>query len=165
MTALHSPEAIVSELFVDSLLFLKLLPDRRPLTIIDIGAGAGIPGLPMKLAEPGLVLTLVESKRKRVSFLRAACRELGLNDVTVVEGRAEAVIRQVPALVGAFDVAVSRAVSRIEELSPIALPYLRAGGVVVVSASSETRPSPGIELVRASMPGNQVQRAFLTLRK
>ena len=166
MTALDSPEGIVRDLLIDSLLFLRVLPDRRPLAIVDIGAGAGIPGIPMKLADPKLALTLIESKRKRVSFLRAACRELELDDVVVVEGRAEEVVHQEPTLAGAFDVAVSRAVSRIDRISPTALPYLRPGGALVVSAPPGAHSSAGIELVRARIPGGEgQQRGFLTVRK
>jgi 16S rRNA (guanine527-N7)-methyltransferase len=80
MTALDSPVAIVRELFLDSLLFLSVLP-AGALSVVDLGAGAGIPGLPMRLAQPQIRMTLVESKRKRVSFLRTVCREMGLVDV------------------------------------------------------------------------------------
>jgi 16S rRNA (guanine527-N7)-methyltransferase len=165
MTALDSPSAIVDDLFIDSLLFLKLLPDHRPLAIVDIGAGAGIPGLPMQLADPGLRVSLVEATRKRLSFLRTACRELGLSEVAVLEGRAEQVVQEDRTLVGAFDVAVSRAVDRIDRLSPTALPYLKPGGLLVVSAPPKVQPSAGIELIRVQVPGHGEYRGFLTLRK
>ena len=75
MTALESPAEIVRGLFLDSLLFLRLLP-ARPISLVDIGAGSGIPGLPLRLVDDRITLTLVESKRKRISFLLAVCREL-----------------------------------------------------------------------------------------
>ena len=71
MTALDSAGAIVQDLFIDSLLFLPLLPPR-PIALVDIGAGAGIPGLALRLADPGIAVTLIEARRKRVSFLLAA---------------------------------------------------------------------------------------------
>jgi 16S rRNA (guanine527-N7)-methyltransferase len=165
MTALDSPAAIVKELFVDSLLFLKLVPEARPLAIVDIGAGGGIPGLPMKLADPTLEVTLVEARRKRVSFLRTACRELGLDEGMVVEGRAEALVGQEPSLARAFDVAVSRAVSQIGKLAPTALPYLKPGGLLIVSAPPGSHPPAGIELIKCRVPGTRQERGFLTLRK
>ena len=122
MTALGTPTAIVRDLFIDSLLFLRVLPPQRPLAVVDIGAGAGIPGLPMRLADPRLTICLVESKRKRVSFLRTVCRELGLDDVAVIEGRAEQIHLLNTDLEGAFDVAVSRAVARMDRISPIHSP-------------------------------------------
>lgn len=165
MTALASPAAIVQDLFIDSLLFLGALPQRRPLAMVDIGAGAGIPGLPLRLADPDLRLCLVESKRKRVSFLRTACREIGLADVTVVEGRAEQVVQRDPALSQTFDVAVSRAVAPIDRLAAIALPYLRPGGSLIVSAPPEAPSSLGVELVRVPVPHTGGHRGFLRLWK
>ncbi|HEX7216585.1 MAG TPA: 16S rRNA (guanine(527)-N(7))-methyltransferase RsmG [Methylomirabilota bacterium] len=164
MTALASPAAIVRDLFIDSLLFLKVLPRRRPLAVVDLGAGAGIPGLPMRLADPSLALCLVESKRKRVSFLRTACRELGLAEVTVVEGRAEAVALD-PALRATFDVAVARAVARIEHLEPLALPYLKPGGLLIVSAALEAAAPTGGRVVRVPVPGTSSTRAFHIVEK
>jgi 16S rRNA (guanine527-N7)-methyltransferase len=165
MTALASPAAIVRDLFIDSLLFLKVLPQRRPLTVVDLGAGAGIPGLPMRLADPSLALCLVESKRKRVSFLRTACRELGLDEVTVVEGRAEAVAKLDPALRATFDVAVARAVARIEHLEPLAMPYLKPGGLLIVSAALEAAPPIDGRVVRVPVPGTSSRRAFHVVEK
>lgn len=165
MTALSSPAAIVDDLFIDSLLLMKLLPVHRPLALVDIGAGAGIPGLPLRLADPGTTLTLVEAKRKRVSFLLAAQRELGLADVVVVEGRAEEVVLRQPALSGAFDVAVARAVGPIGELLPIALPYLRPGGQLLIPGPPGAVAGPGIEVETVQLPGSRTLRSFLRVRK
>jgi 16S rRNA (guanine527-N7)-methyltransferase len=168
MTALHSPAAIVRTLFLDSLLFLPLLPPR-PASIVDIGAGAGIPGLPLRLVEPRLALTLVEARRKRVSFLRVVCRELGLNDVVVKEGRAEELIEEDPTLAGSFDAVVSRAVGPVRLLVPVALRYLKPGGVFLASGPPKPRPGgpPGnlMEVVQVSNPGARGSRVFLRARK
>ena len=102
------------DLFEDSLLFLPLLPDR-PLRVVDIGAGAGIPGMPLRIVDERIEVTLIESKRKRVSFLKTLRRELGLEkSVVVEEGRAEALVSEVVRRDGAFDVAVARAVGNLE---------------------------------------------------
>lgn len=164
MTALDSAGDIVRELFLGSLLFLTLLP-ARPLKIADIGAGAGIPGLPIRLADPGIALTLVEARRKRVSFLRAVCRELRVPDVTVKEARAEELIQEEPDLRGAFDVVVTRAVGPAIELLPVALGYLRPGGLFIAAGSPHASAQEPLEVVRVAVPGTRGARSFLRAQK
>jgi 16S rRNA (guanine527-N7)-methyltransferase len=160
MTALESPDAIVQELFIDSLLFLPLLPSR-PLTLLDIGAGAGIPGLPLRLADPAIAVTLVEARRKRISFLLAAQRELGLGNLTVKEGRAEALVEQERDLGAAFDVVVARSVGPAIALWPVARKYLKRGGLLVVAGPPNPLPQKPFEVVRVPIPGTRKSRAFL----
>jgi len=169
MTALSSPTAIIRELFLGSLLFRGLLP-AGPLKLLDIGAGSGIPGLPIRLADPHVSLTLMEARRKRVSFLRAACRELGLIDVTVREGRAESLVEE-PGLSEAFDAVVSRAVGPPDRFIPMAMGYVKPGGVVVIFGSSQL-PASGpvedralIERIKVRIPGSDATRLFLRARK
>lgn len=164
MTALDSTRDIVRELFLGSLLFLALLP-ARPLKIADIGAGAGIPGLPIRLVDPRIALTLVESRRKRVSFLRAACRELRLGDVSVKEARAEELIREEPDLRGAFDVVVTRAVGPAVGLLPVALEYLRPGGLFIAAGSPHASAQGSLEVARVTVPGTRSARTFLRAQK
>lgn len=99
------------------------------ISVVDIGAGAGFPGLAMRLVEPSLAVTLVESNAKRCRFLEHACAELGLGDVRVVQARAEEAGRD-EALRASFDVAVARAVAPMPVLVEYALPLLRRGGVL-----------------------------------
>jgi 16S rRNA (guanine527-N7)-methyltransferase len=139
LTGFESPPEIVRGLFEDSLLFLPLLPDR-PLRVVDIGAGAGIPGLPLRIIDEGIEVTLIESKRKRVSFLKTVRRELGLEKrVVIEEGRAEALSAAVVRRDGEFDVAVARAVGNLEQMVPTALQYLKPGGVFIASAPPPAR--------------------------
>lgn len=160
MTGLGSAEAVVKELFVDSLLFLSLLPPR-PITLADIGAGAGIPGLPLRLADPAIAVTLIEARRKRVSFLLAALRELELGNVTVKEGRAEVLVDQEPGLAEGFDVVVARAVASAGAMLPLAWRYLKAGGSFIVSGSPAPLPQEHFEVVRVTIPGTRQGRVFL----
>jgi 16S rRNA (guanine527-N7)-methyltransferase len=164
MTARDSAAAIVQDLFIDSLLFLALLPPR-PLALVDIGAGAGIPGLPLRLADPAIAVTLVEARRKRVSFLLAAQRELDLGNVAVKEGRAEVLLDQEPDLVGAFDVVVARSVAPAEALLPLARKYLKAGGLFVVSGPPNPPPQEPFKVIRVVIPGTRKSRVFLRAAK
>ena len=139
LTGFESPPEIVRGLFEDSLLFLPLLPDR-PLRVVDIGAGAGIPGMPLRIIDEGIGVTLIESKRKRVSFLKTVRRELGLEkSVVIEEGRAEVLVSELVRRDGAFDVAVARAVGNLKQVLPTALQYLKPGGVFIISAPPPAR--------------------------
>ena len=130
LTGFESPAEIVRGLFEDSLLFLPLLPDR-PLRVVDIGAGAGIPGMPLRIIDERIEVTLIESKRKRVSFLKTLRRELGLEkSVVVEEGRAEALVSEVLRRDGEFDVAVARAVGNLEASGSDSLAVSEARGCV-----------------------------------
>ena len=164
MTALASPREIVHGLFLDSLLFLRVLPPR-PLKIVDIGAGSGIPGLPIRLADPAISLTLIEAKRKRVSFLLAACRELNLSDVEVLEGRAERLVEEVPEIAGSFDAAVARAVGAEDDFLPLAYRYLRPGGMVVLGGSPGKTGGGHMHVVKVPIPGGRDTRVFLRAEK
>jgi len=84
LTALSTTEAVQSKHFLDSLSGLPLLPDRPNLRVIDVGAGAGFPGIPLKIVRPDLHLTLLEATRKKTDFLRRLVEELSLSGVTVV---------------------------------------------------------------------------------
>jgi 16S rRNA (guanine527-N7)-methyltransferase len=160
MTALGSPAEIVRGLFLDSLLFLSALPPR-PLRVVDIGAGSGVPGLPLRLVDPAISLTLVEAKRKRVSFLLAACRELSLPDVSVVEGRAEDLVGADSALAEGFDTVVARAVGSEKRLFSLALRYLRPGGTVILAGSPNSTGHGGMQVLKVSVPGSGRTRVFL----
>jgi 16S rRNA (guanine527-N7)-methyltransferase len=132
LTALKTRAEIGRGLFLDSLLFRAFLP-QGPLRVLDIGAGPGIPGVPLRMVEPALSLTLIESKRKPVSFLNALARELGMADVVVRHGRAEDILIELPELEGKFDFVLSRAVGLRAGLIDTAMTYLRPGGSFLAS--------------------------------
>ena len=170
LTAFKTRAEIGRGLFLDSLLFRALLP-RAPLRVLDIGAGAGIPGVPLRIVEPGLSLTLIESRRKPVSFLHALTRELAMPDVSVHHGRAEGVISEVPELLGKFDVVLSRAVGLDARLIVIAMAYLRIGVRLVASGPPVGSPMPKIkwqgpaEWKTVGFPKIGLARAFLMATK
>jgi 16S rRNA (guanine527-N7)-methyltransferase len=130
------PGWIVENLLLDSLLFLKLLP-RHMASLADVGSGAGVPGIPMKLVRPSIRLVLIESRAKRVSFLSAVVRELGLHHVDLVAQRVEEYAVQRPR---SCDAAVMRCAGGFSSLARAAAPLVVAGGLVVASGPPVRRP-------------------------
>jgi 16S rRNA (guanine527-N7)-methyltransferase len=132
LTGFRSPRAIVRYGFRGSLICLTAL---RPgdLELLDIGSGAGFPGLPLALVRSDLHLTLIEANRRRHSFLSHVCRALSLRNVRCLHGRAEALALD-PGLRGRFDVAFARAVRPLEGAASLAAPFLRQGGIFVSQA-------------------------------
>ena len=123
------PRWIVESLFLDSLLFLRVLPPGIA-SLLDLGSGAGVPGIPIKLVRPTIQLMLVESRRRRASFLSTVVRELALSGTRVISGRAEDHLGE---LAGRFDAVVMRCAGDVSELFPLAARLVVAGGVVVAS--------------------------------
>ena len=132
LTAIDDPEEVQLRHFVDSLTVAKVLPDaaRERGRMLDVGAGAGFPGVPLKLVFPGMHLSLLDSVGKKASFLEHLVDTLGLDDVAVYKGRAEDLAMR-PELRESFDVVVSRGVAKMRVLMEYTLPYCRTGGMVV----------------------------------
>jgi 16S rRNA (guanine527-N7)-methyltransferase len=126
LTAIADAEGIVTRHFLDSLR-CALSWGEAPANLIDIGTGAGFPGLPLKILRPALRLTLVESIGKKAAFLRHIAARLNLADVEVLVDRAEAAGRD-PARREQYDVAVARAVAELRVLAEYCLPLCRVGG-------------------------------------
>jgi len=118
-----------------SLAPLAVLP-KGPLRVMDIGSGAGFPGLPLKIVRGEISIALVESKRLRALFLRRVVEELALEGVQVIQGRAE-VIAQGPAHRGAYDWAIARAVADLSTLLRYVSPFLRERGGLIAYKSLE----------------------------
>lgn len=130
LTAITEMEEVMEKHFVDSLALSKAAEVGKIETLIDVGTGAGFPGIPLKIAYPHLRVVLLDSLNKRVKFLSTVIETLGLTNIQAVHGRAEDAARQ-KAYREQFDAAVSRAVANMASLSEYCLPFIKVGGVFV----------------------------------
>ena len=127
LTAITDPDQVADLHFLDCAALLTLGYDFQGRSLIDVGTGAGFPGLPLKILEPTLNVTLLDSLGKRVNWLETVGADLGLEGVTYLHARAEEGAHQ-PELRERFDFAVSRAVAALPLLCELCLPYVKVGG-------------------------------------
>ena len=174
LTAITDPADIAALHFLDSAALLTL-EDFRDKTVVDVGTGAGFPGLPLKILEPTIHLTLLDSLGKRVQFLERVCQELGLADVACIHGRAEefaAAHRE------SFDLAVSRAVAALPVLCELCLPLVRPGGKFLAMKSVDSDQElesarHAIEILGGAVsgvrdyaiPGTEVRHRLILVKK
>lgn len=125
LTAIHGEQDVARLHFLDCAALLAAAEFPENASVIDVGTGAGFPGLPLKIARPELRVTLLDSLAKRVGFLSEVCAALGFGDTPCIHARAE----EAPELRGQFDFAVSRAVARLQLLCELCLPFVRVGGL------------------------------------
>lgn len=160
LTSITQPAEIVTKHFLDSLsvyLALQDLPSR--LSIIDVGSGAGFPGVPLKIALPQLQVTLLESTGKKTTFLHHLIQSLNLTSISVVTARAEEAGQQ-PNHRERYEVAVARAVAGLPVLAEYLLPLVKVGGRVIVQKGQD----PADEVKQATpalrILGGKVQQIF-----
>ena len=127
LTAITDDEEVIKKHFIDCIKAFKSDAIKNAKTIIDVGTGAGFPGLPIAIMNPNVKVTLLDSLNKRINFLNLVVKELGLTNVTTIHSRAEDGARN-PELREKFDVATSRAVANMAVLSEFCLPYVKKNG-------------------------------------
>ena len=130
--------AAPAELIADCLVLLDQLGDAR--TLVDVGSGGGLPGLPLKISRPDLTVTLIESDQAKAAFLVRACADLGLRGVEIVPRRAEDAGRD-PRYRDEFDVAVVRALAPLPVLVELCLPFVKVGGRLLAQKTRAEDPS------------------------
>ena len=130
LTAITEEYDVITKHFLDCLMCEKSGVISNDTTVIDVGTGAGFPGIPIKIATPGVKVTLLDSLAKRLNFLSEVISELKLENIITVHARAEDGGRD-KSLREKFDVAVSRAVANLSTLSELCLPFVKVGGYFV----------------------------------
>ena len=136
LTAITDKDEVYLKHFYDSIApILQGLIENQPIRLLDIGAGAGFPSLPMKILFPELDVTIIDSLNKRINFLHLLAEELGLSGVHFYHGRAED-FAQDKAFRAQFDIVTARAVARMQVLSELTIPYLKVGGQLLALKAS-----------------------------
>ena len=177
LTAITDPEGILRKHFVDSCALGKAVSMEGEKRLLDVGTGAGFPGIPLKIVYPELEVVLLDSLNKRVKFLNAVIENLGLTGITAIHGRAEDIAKQKEYREG-FDLVVSRAVANLSSLSEYCLPFVKTGGMFVPykSGSVDTELSEASraikvlggeyrDTVRFELPGTDIDRTLVVIEK
>ena len=177
LTGITEYEEVVQKHFVDSLALCKAVDVNEAETLIDIGTGAGFPGIPLKIAYPHLKVTLLDSLQKRIKFLNEVVMQLELQDVETIHGRAEDFAK--PSMKReSYDLCFSRAVANLASLSEYCLPYVKLGGYFVPYKSGkideeleESKKAVYLlggkieEEVKFSLPDSDISRSLIKIKK
>ena len=175
LTAITDPEEIILKHFIDSITILKELEDDS--TVVDVGTGAGFPGIPLSIMNPTLKITLVDSLNKRLIFLQEVVNKLNLKNVEIVHARAEE-FGQNKKYREYFDVSTSRAVANLSTLSEYLIPLVKVKGKVISMKASEAREEineakKAIEILGGTiekidefnLPQSDIGRTVIIIRK
>ena len=177
LTAITEFEEVLDKHFLDSISLAQYVDLIKPVSVIDLGTGAGFPGMPLKIMFPDLKITLADSLNKRILFLDEVISELGLTDIETVHARAEDLAHD-PNYREQYDYCVSRAVANLSSLSEYCLPFVRIGGSFISYKSGEIEEELAAakkailllggqfdRVIPFQLEGTDLNRSFVVIRK
>lgn len=177
LTAITEFDEVLKKHFLDSISIGRILEQNTNVSILDIGTGAGFPGIPIKIAFPNVKVTLLDSLNKRVNFLNEVISALELNNIEAIHGRAEDFAKK-GMLRETYDICVSRAVANLSSLSEFCLPYVKVGGKFISYKSEKASEelelsSNAISILGGGnvvcdefvLPGTDFSRTFIIINK
>lgn len=157
LTSITQFEEVVEKHFLDSLSIVRIVDLKQKKKILDLGTGAGFPGIPIKIAFPELEIVLMDSLNKRVLFLEDVISELGLSNITAVHGRAEEMARK-PEYREQFDLCVSRAVANLSSLSEYCIPFVKKNGLFISYKAGEIDDEVHMAKKAVQQLGGEIQQ-------
>lgn len=177
LTAITEWDEVVDKHFIDSISLMKAVNLDGKKSVLDLGTGAGFPGIPLKIVFPELKITLLDSLNKRILFLQEVIEKLELQEIEALHGRAEDYAKK-PEYREQYDYCVSRAVANLTTLSEYCLPYVKVGGKFISYKSGKVKEElAGIkkamfllggkveEVISFSLPETEIERDFVVIRK
>lgn len=177
LTGITEFEEVLTKHFLDSLACVKAIDIKNIKNVIDIGTGAGFPGVPLKIAFPHLEACLLDSLKKRVNFLEEACALLHLENISAIHGRAEEFAKN-KTYREKYDLCVSRAVSNLATLSEYCLPYVKTGGCFISYKSGKVQEEAEQaekaikilggrvkDIVYFNLPDSEIERSLVVIEK
>lgn len=177
LTAITQWEEVIDKHFIDSISLIKATDVSGDKYVLDLGCGAGFPGIPLKIAFPNLKIVLLDSLNKRILFLKEVIEELGLENIEALHGRAEDYARK-PEYREQFDYCVSRAVANLTSLSEYCIPYVKEGGSFISYKSGKVKEEVKEvkkalyllggkmeDMISFKLPETDMERNFVIIKK
>lgn len=161
LTRITDPGAFEERVLIESLALLTLIP-RESASLIDVGSGGGVPGLPLAIARPDMRVVLLDSTAKKVAFLNDACTTLGLTNVTALHARAEELARDTSHR-ESYDIVVARAVARLAVLAELTLPFVVPRGWAILPKGSDIAEEYAAARYAIRMLGGRERRVVTDL--